>query len=73
MLESLFSKCTSLTHFHSLIGVIDQVGTILKNSFGGPLEQETLDIIISLLEKSAKTASAPNVVPTVTPPVPPAQ
>lgn len=67
MLDSLFAKCTSLAHFNQLIGVIDQVGNIIKNSFGGSVEKETLDIIISLLEGSAQSPVVTPAAPTSTP------
>lgn len=59
MLDSLFSKCTSLAHFQSVVGLIDQVGNVFKTAFGGPIEQETLDIITALIQAAAKTPGVP--------------
>lgn len=67
MLDSLFGKCTSLTHFQSIVGLVDQVANVLKTSFGGPLEQETLDLIMSLIGSAAKTPTVP---PIATPAAP---
>lgn len=71
MLDQLFAKCSSLAHFTSVLGFIDQVATVMKGSFGGPLEQEVASIVCSLIETYAKLPVAPVVV--VSPVVPVAQ
>jgi hypothetical protein len=59
MLDALLLKCTSLAHFQSVLAVVDQVATLLKTSFNGPLEQEVIDIITNLLAAQATTLTPP--------------
>jgi hypothetical protein len=57
MLDLLLAKCTSLAHFHSVVGLVDQVSNLLKTSFNGPLEKELIDIITTLLTQHATTGT----------------
>jgi hypothetical protein len=57
MLDALLLKCTSLAHFQQIIGVVDQVANLLKTGFNGPLEQEVIDIITTLLTQQSTTVA----------------
>lgn len=65
MLDQLLSKCTSLAHFSSVIGFVDQVANVLKGSFGGPLESEISGIVCTLIEQHLKTPISTSVAPPV--------
>lgn len=66
MLDSLLTKCTSLAHFSSIINIIDQVANVLKTSFNGTLEQETISLITTLIQDACSSTVVP---PVVTPEV----
>lgn len=68
MLDLLLSKCTSLAHFQQVVGWLDQLATLLKGSFNGPLEEELLHLITQFISKQA-TTNTPVITTTTTPEV----
>ena len=59
MLDDLKAVCNDTNHFNAVMNVIAQFASVVKNTFGGPVEQTIADVVTVIVNGVLQEESVP--------------